>query len=48
MVQYLELVLRRDLGSVWRLFFGKASEAGEEEKTEQLDWRDKSGKNWYY
>ncbi len=48
MVQYLELVLKRDLASVWGLFFGKTIEVGPEEKTEKLDWRDKAGKNWYY
>ena len=55
MVQYLELVLKRDFASGWRhtvekvgLFFGKTCEVGPEEKTEKLDWRDKFGKNWYY
>jgi hypothetical protein len=55
MVQYLELVLKRDFVSAWKhaidkvgLFFGKASKAGPKEKTEKLDWRDKAGKNWYY
>ena len=48
MVQYLELVLKRDLASVWGLFFGETSEVGPKEKTEKLDWRDRSGKNWYY
>ena len=55
MVQYLELVLKRDFASGWRhtvekvgLFFGKTSEVGPKGKTEKLDWRDKFGKNWYY
>ena len=48
MVQYLELVLKRDLASVWGLFFGETSEVGPKEKTEKLDWRDRAGKNWYY
>lgn len=55
MVQYLELVLKRDFVSRWRhavekmgLFSEKASEVGPKEKTEKLDWKDKSGKNWYY
>jgi len=55
MVQYLELVLKRDFSSGWRhavekvgLFFEGTSEAGPEEKTEKLDWRDRAGKNWYY
>lgn len=55
MVQYLELVLKRDLASGWRLavekvglFFEKASEADPKEKTEELDWKEKAGKNWYY
>jgi hypothetical protein len=55
MVQYLELVLKRDFASGWRhtveklgLFFEKTSEVGPKEKTEKLDWRDKAGKNWYY
>ena len=55
MVQYLQLVLKRDFASGWKhtvekvgLFFEKTSEAGPEEKTEKLDWREKSGKNWYY
>ena len=55
MVQYLELVLKRDFASGWRhevekvgLFFEKTSEVGPEEKTEKLDWRDRAGKNWYY
>jgi hypothetical protein len=55
MVQYLELVLKRDLAAGWRhtvekvgLFFEKTSEVDPKEKTEELDWRDRSGKNWYY
>jgi hypothetical protein len=55
MVQYLELVLKRDFASGWRhtvekvgLFFEKTSEAGPKEKTEKRDWRDKAGRNWYY
>jgi hypothetical protein len=55
MVQYLELVLKREFASGWRntvkkvgLFFEKTSEVGPKEKTEKLDWRERSGKNWYY
>ena len=55
MVQYLELVLKRDFASGWRhtvekvgLFFEKTSEADSKERTEKLDWRDRAGKNWYY
>jgi hypothetical protein len=55
MVRYLELVLRHDLASGLRqtvekvgLFFEKTSEMGPKEKTEKTDWRDRSGKNWYY
>ncbi len=48
MVQYLELVLKRDLASVWGLFFGKTSGMDKEEKTEKPDWKEKAGKNWYY
>jgi len=55
MVQYLELVFKRDFASGWkhtvekvRVFFEKTSEVGPKEKTEEVDWRDKFGKNWYY
>jgi len=55
MVQYLQLVLKRDFASGWRhtvekvgLFFEKTSEMGPKERTEKLDWRDRAGKNWYY
>jgi len=55
MVQYLELVLKRDFASGWRRtgekvrgFFEKASEVGPKEKTEEIDWKDRAAKNWYY
>ena len=55
MVQYLELVLKRDLASGLRdtvrkvgLFFEKTSEVDSRKKTEKVDWRDRSGRNWYY
>jgi hypothetical protein len=55
MVQYLELVLKRDFASGWRhtvekmrVFFEKTSEVGPKEKTEEIDWKDRAGKNWYY
>jgi len=55
MVQYLELVLKRDLSSGWRhtmekvrVFFEKTSEAGSKEKTEEKDWKERAGRNWYY
>jgi len=55
MVQYLELVLKRDLASGWRhtaekvrVFFEKTPEVGPKEKTEEIDWKDRAGKNWYY
>jgi hypothetical protein len=55
MVQYLELVLKCDFASGWRhtvdkvrVFFEKTSEVGPEEKTEEIDWKDRAGKNWYY
>jgi hypothetical protein len=55
MVQYLELVFKRDFASRWshtaekvRLFFEKTSEEGPKEKTEETDWKDRFGKNWYY
>ena len=55
MVQYLELVLKRDFTSGWRrtgekvrVFFEKASEVGPKEKTEEIDWKDRAAKNWYY
>jgi hypothetical protein len=55
MVQYLELVLKRDFASGWRhtvekvrLFFEKTSEADPKEKTEEIDWKDRAARNWYY
>jgi hypothetical protein len=48
MVQYLQFVLRRDLASVWGLFFGKTSEVDLKEETKKPDWREKAGENWYY
>jgi len=55
MVQYLEIVLKRDFASGWRqtvekvrVFFEKASDADPKEKTEEIDWRDRAAKNWYY
>lgn len=55
MVQYLELVLKRDFASGWRhtvekmrVFFENTSEVGPKEKTEEIDWKDRAGKNWYY
>jgi hypothetical protein len=56
MVQYLELVLKRDLASGWRhtiekvrVFFEKTSEMDPKEESEETDWKDKFRKNtWYY
>jgi hypothetical protein len=55
MVQYLELVLKRDFASGWRhtvekvrLFFEKTSEADPKEKTEEIDWKDRAARNRYY
>ena len=55
MVQYLELVFKRDFASGWRHTaekvrpsFEKTPEDNQEEKIEEQDWRDKAGKNWYY
>jgi len=55
MVQYLELVLKRDFASGWRhtaekvrVSFEKTSEVGPKEKTEEIDWKDRAAKNWYY
>jgi len=56
MVQYLELVLKRDLASGWkntaekvRAFFEKESKVDPKEETEEVDWKDKFRKNtWYY
>jgi hypothetical protein len=56
MVQYLELVLKRDLASGWRhtaekvkALFEKTSEVDAKEETEGEDWKDKYRKNtWYY
>jgi hypothetical protein len=55
MVQYLELVLKRDFASGWRhtvekvrLFFEKTSEESPEEEAEKLDWKDRAARNRYY
>jgi hypothetical protein len=55
MVQYLELVLKRDLTPGWkhavekvRVFFEKRSAADPREKAEEIDWKDRAAKNWYY
>jgi len=55
MVQYLELVLKRDFASGWRhtvekvrVSSEKTSEVGPKEKTEEIDWKDRAAKNWYY
>ena len=55
MVQYLELVFKRDFASAWRNTLEKVRplsektpEDNQEEKIEEKDWRDKAGKNWYY
>jgi hypothetical protein len=55
MVQYLELVLKRDLTSGWkntvekvRVLFEKTPAPGPKEKTEEMDWKDRAAKNWYY
>lgn len=55
MVQYLELVFRRDFATRWRqtlekarLFFEKTSEERPKKETEEVDWKDRAGKNWYY
>lgn len=56
MVQYLELVLKRDFASRWRnavekvkALFEKISEGDPKEETEGEDWKDKYRKNtWYY
>jgi len=55
MVQYLELVLKHDLATGWRhtvekmkVLFEKTSEEGPKEKTEEVDWKDRAAKNWYY
>jgi len=55
MVQYLELVLKRDFACGWRhtvekvrVFFEKAPEVGPKEMTEEIDWKDRAAKNWYY
>jgi len=55
MVQYLELVLKRDFASGWKhtlekvkVFFEKTPATGSKEKTEEIDWKDRAAKNWYY
>jgi hypothetical protein len=55
MVQYLELVLKRDVASGWRhtmekvrVAFEKTSKAAPKEKTEEVDWKDRAARNWYY
>lgn len=55
MVQYLELVLKRDFASRFRhaveklrLLLVRTSEEAPKKKTEELDWKEKFGKNWYY
>ena len=55
MVQYLELVLKRDFASGWRhagekvrVLFEKTSEVDPKEKTEEMDWKDRAAKNWCY
>lgn len=55
MVQYLELVLKRDFATRWRhtvekvkVLFEKTSEEGPKEKTDEIDWKDRAAKNWYY
>jgi hypothetical protein len=54
MVQYFELVLKRDFASGWRhtvekvrVFCEKTSETGSKDKTEEIDWKDRAAKNWY-
>jgi len=55
MVQYLEVVLKRDFASQWRhmaerarVFFERTSAVDPKEKAEEMDWRDRVAKNWYY
>jgi len=55
MVQYLELVLKRDFASRWRhtvekirLLLEKTPEEAPKKKTEEPDWKDRAAKNWYY
>ncbi len=56
MVQYLELVLKRDLVSRWRhtaekvfVFLAKISDVDPKEEIEGEDWKDRYRKNtWYY
>jgi len=55
MVQYLELVLKRDFASGWkhtvekvRVLFEKTPAPDQKEKTEEIDWKDRAAKNWYY
>ncbi len=55
MVQQLELVLKRDLASRLRhaaekvrLLLAKTPEEAPKKKTEEPDWKEKFGKNWYY
>jgi len=55
MVQYLGLVLKRDFASRFRhaveklrLLLVRTSEEAPKKKTEEPDWKEKFGKNWYY
>ncbi len=55
MVQYLELVFKQDFASGWRhtvekvrVFFEKKHQVDQREKTEEIDWKDRAAKNWYY
>jgi len=55
MAQHLEVVLKRDSASGWRqtmekvrAFFAKTPKADPKEKTQEVDWKDRAGKNWYY
>ena len=57
MAQHLELVLKRDSASRWkhtlekvRVFFEKTptADSDSKEKPEEIDWKDRAGKNWYY
>ncbi len=55
MAQNLEIVLKRDFTSRWRqavekvrLLLEKTPEEAPKKKTEEPDWKEKFGKNWYY
>ena len=55
MAQHLEVVLKRDSASGWRhtmekvrAFFAKTTKADPKEKIQEVDWKDRAGKNWYY